>query len=242
MKNIVLGLSFVAAALLTTGCGGDGDKSVNLNDVTVKYKTAGTYDLSQYIVPNAAQTSNYVEESFTNNKGKKEYKQVADETTYTATRFDINGSTIKEYDKANELDVTDIILADKINIIIDSEDTTSIARFADNGDYVAKTTDNQGNSHHTLVCKVTKKLATKSVNGQEYSDVLEMSCTYKGDGSTMVNSQQLTSTTDGTILNYFAKDTGLISLVDESCTKTKLKDKVITHECTKETQSITTIN
>jgi len=248
MTKSILTISILSSMVLfTTGCGGGSDSTTDPKDAVVEFKTSGTYDLRNYVTATQNQINNYVEKKFTNDKGEKKYEDTADETSYYATRFDVNNSTIKEF-KDDVLESTYTILSNKI-IEKDAEDNTefSIARYADDGDYVFKkseTTQLNGITF-TIVdaCKVTDHLTSKEVNGHTYNDVLEITCegySTSQEGATL-NGNPLSIKTESTFISYSAKNEGTIWEEDETCTSTTL-NKTTNKECEKEITEITTIS
>jgi len=245
MKKMILGVSLVSALVLVTGCGDDKDKKVAIDDVTVKYAASGTYDMSQYMLASDSQINSYVSKTFTNDKGKKSYKDVADETTYPASRFDVNGSIIKEYDDTDdELDTTSTILSDRIKQI-DAEDNevSYIARYAEKGDYIIKivSTDTDGFTLKTA-CKLNKQLTSKEINTKTYNDVIEVVCNAEGSQTTTVAGQEVSVTSESNVINLFAKGKGLISSITEDCYTRKDGDTITKEVCEKEIQEITNIH
>jgi len=245
MKKIVLGTSLVLAMVLATGCGSDGDSKVDIDAVTVAYKNSAALDMSEYIIPSKSQTNSYVRTVFTNDSGKKEYKKIADKTTYPETRFDVNASVVRQYDADNALDVTSTVLSDRIkNIDASDNSTMDIARFADKGDYIQKKTQTLFNGAVVkMACKVTDKLNLKVVNDKTYNDVIKMVCDYQTtlEDTTLSGKKSLESL-EGIGIAYYAKGNGLISSISEDCTKTMIDAKVVTQECEKEIDNLISIH
>jgi hypothetical protein len=248
MTKSIITISILSSLILfSTGCGGGSDKKTDPKDAVVEFKTSGTYDLRQYITATQNQINNYVEKTFTNNKGKKEYANTADETSYYATRFDINNTTIKEFND-NDLDLTYDIQTTKI-IEKDADDNTTmnIARYADNGDYVYKKDETIQLNGITFTavyaCKISDHLSSKEVNGNTYNDILEITC----EGSTnsqegaKLNGNPLSIESESSLKSYLAKGEGIIWEEDETCTSTTI-NKTTSKECEKELTEVTTIN
>ncbi len=242
MKKIILGTSLALALL--SGCGSDGDSKVAYADAKVEYKTAGAYKLSDYLVPAQNQISNYVENTYTNKSGKRDYSKTADEgsPSYTASNFDVNGSTIKE-SIDNVLDTTYNILADKITSTDADGTVENYVLFADKGDYISKTQGTDENLGAVeLVCKLANHYANKIVSGTAYDDVIEVSCTIDSHDEATVGGSKIEVIGEGTNKKLFAKNKGLISDVIDFCTQTKTDGTKTKATCVKTTQEITTIN
>ncbi len=239
MKKIIFGASLVSALVLMSGCGDSGDDKVDIDAVVVEYKNSATYDLSEYTLATQSQTNMYVVKTFTNDKGKKSYQESPDETAYPIVRYDVNGSIVKEYDINGDLDTTNTILSDRISI---DNGSSTMARFADKGDYVSKVsfTDNNGVTIK-VACKINKQLASKEVSPKTYEDVLEMVCAMEGAQTTTLGGKAASVNLEGSLITYFAKGNGAISSIMEGCTKTKVGDTVVLQSCEKETEEITNI-
>ena len=241
MKKMILGLSLSTVLVLMSGCGDSSDK-VDIDAVTVTYKNAATYDLSEYILATQSQTNNYVSKEFTNTSGKKDYKNTPDEEIYSITRFEVNQSIVKEYNADNFLQTTNTILSDRIKTVDTDSEEILIARFADKDDYIIKSvTTDADNTTTKIACKINKHLNTKAVNNKTYTDILEMSCDVTFSETTTAGGDTVSSTADGIIIIYFAKDNGPISSMIEACTKTSIGDKIVKNSCTKTTEDITNI-
>jgi hypothetical protein len=245
MKNIVLGTSLVLAMVLGSGCGSDGDSKVDIDGVTITYKNSAALDMSEYMIASKSQTNAYVKTTFTNDSGKKEYKNVADATTYPEIRYDINGSIAREYDANNILDVTNTTLSDRIrNLDASDGSTMDIARFVNTGDYVQKQIQTLSNGAvMKMACKVSDKLDSKVVNTKTYNDVIKVVCdTQVSRESTTLSGKKSLDSSEGTSIAFFAKGNGVISSVIESCSKTTIGDKVATQECEKTVEEIISIH
>jgi hypothetical protein len=247
MKKIILNLSIISALILT-GCGDDGDDEVTFEDVKIEYKTKASYDLAEYFLPAQNQISNYVDNVYTNEHGKKEYFKNADEgsPSYSISRYEINGSKIKEFNNSTSLDpdTTYEILSDKI-ILTDVSDNSvmSSVRFADNGNYISKAQESSKEFGLTKeTCKLTGHLDEKKVSGRVYNDVIELRCSIDILDSDEIGGQKITVTGNSDLVNHFAKGKGLISSVSNYCSQTKTGDKLTKSECKKLTHEITTIN
>jgi hypothetical protein len=245
MNKIILGTSLLLT-LAFIGCGSsDDDHKVDFDAVNIVYKDSATIDLSKYIVSSKSQTNSYVKSTFLNDSGKKEYKQLADNTTYPDVHFDVNGSIIREYNENNTLVTTNSILTDRIHSI-DAEDssTIDIVRFADKGDYIQKNIQTLPNgSTIKTVCKVTKQLDSKIVNTKTYNDIIKFECdTQASRESTTLSGKKSIDTYEESSIQFFAKDIGSISSTSESCSKTTVDGKVATQECEKEIEEITSIH
>ncbi len=242
MKRRILSLTFVSTvALFTLGCGGS-SKSPSANEVTIKFKKSGTYDLRQYLMIPEAKTNNYVNKSYSNSKGKKEYKNTPDSETYPYVTMQYNGNIVKEF-REKSLDTTYKILADRINAT-DAEDnaTDDIARFADKGDYILKRVTKSAQKNYESLWKVNAHFASKKVTNKVYNDVLEIISTYKDESTAIVSKNNVTSVDKGENKVYLAKGIGLILEIDEDCSETKIDNTSVKKECTKDIEEITTIN
>ncbi len=252
MKKIILALALASSLMIiVTGCGGGSDDStIDIDDVTLEFKTSATYDLRDYMSPEQDQTHNYVDKTYINNNGEKIYNAIPDKESYSTTRFEINGAIIKEYDDA-ELDVTSTILSDRIVEALETIENMEIVtvRFADQDDYVNKiittltltTEEVSFDMQMKLVCKVNNYLASKEVNNNTYNDVLEITCTTTSTSSETVSGMPFNFISNGYGRFYLAKGVGMISETSEYCSITTL-DTTISKECKKEISEITTIN
>lgn len=174
---------------------------------------------------------------------KKEYKATPDEESDYSTRFDVNGTTVKEYEEGNSLDVTNTISSDRIKMVdADDGEVTTMARYADKSDFYSKavSTDSDGDTFK-IACHVSKKLDSKEVRSETYNDVLEVVCDIEAAGSATVGGEAVSSTASGTSVIYFAKDKGLISNITEICNKVKI-GSIEKQSCEKTIEEITTIN
>ncbi len=243
MKKMILGTSLALALL--SGCGSNKESKVAFADVKIEYKTAGAYNLSNYLLPKQNQISNYVENQYTNNTGKRDYSKTADDgsPSYTSSQFDVNNTTIKE-SIAGALETTSTILADKIT----SKDTAdgrveNYVLFADKGDYISKSkgaVEDLGSME--LVCKLANHYDNKTVSGTAYDDVIEVACTVDSYDSATVGGSKIEVIGEGTNRKLFAKNKGLISDVIDFCIQTKADGTKTKASCVKTTQEITTIN
>ena len=245
MKKMILGVSLVSALVLVAGCGDSGDDKVAFDAVNVEYKSAGTYDLSQYLVPAQNQISNYVENEYTNNSGKRDYSNTPDEDSpsYSTSQYDINGTTIEETTDG-ALETTFNILADKV-VGTDADDNSveSYVRYADKGNYVFKKKGlDEDLGSLELVCKLANHHDSKEVSGKTYNDIIEFSCTIDSYDSATVGGSKIEVIGDGTSVRLFAKDKGLISTVTDICAQTKADGTKTKSVCIKSTEDITTIN
>lgn len=244
MKQQIL-LSSIATVLLfaLSGCGGGGDNETNIEDVTLTFKTDAAYDLSEYVYPTTEQTNNYVENEYVNESGKLSFDSTPDDTTYSAYSYEINGTTVTEYDGA-DLSSTMTIGTDRLTIedVEDGETTTeTIVRHADEGDYIIKSIESGIGYENTMLCKLSDFLSSLTVNGNAYSNVAKVTCEYDSTSSVTLNGTAYTSTYDGTSTIYLANGIGMISETDSGC-QTDTVGTATSKECYKETSEITTIN
>ncbi len=248
MKKIVLAFSLIGiSSMLFVGCGGGGDKKVAFDDVKIEYKSEGKYDLSHYLVPAQNQISNYVENDYINELGKRSYKDPdEDSPSYSASRYEVNGTIIKEFDNDGSLDTIYEIKADRIiNKTFDGNQTEEeiFVRFADDSDYIFKKRDHDDDLGQVeLICKLTDHYDNKKINGNDFSDVIEMGCTIDSHDSGKVGGNDIEVIAEGTLKFLFAKGKGYISSVSDICKKTKTNGKVTKSTCVKEVEEITTIN
>ena len=245
MKKMILGVSLVSALVLMTACGDSGDSKVAFDDVKIEYKNEGTYDLSQYLVPAQNQISNYVENVYTNQSGKRDYSNTPDEgsPSYSKSQFNINGTTI-EVTTDGTLDTTFNILADKINSTdADDNSVESYVRYTDKGNYILKKQGPDGDSGNLkLVCKLANHHNSKKVSGTTYNDIIELSCTIDAYDSGTVGGSKVEVIGSGTSVLYFAKNKGSISTVTDICVESKTDGTKTKAICSKTTEEITTIN
>jgi len=236
MKKIILALVLVGTLIIvTTGCGGDDDKKeLTAEEVTLEYKTSGAYDLSQYIAPAENKTNIYVKNTYINNDAQP------NDTTYPTTQFDINTTTIKQYD-SDDTNITYTILNDRIKLL-NKNDTI---RYANIGDYISKTiikTNTNGNNlNMSSLCKLNKHIESKEINNNTYTDIVEIVCTSKFNSTGKTNGIDSSVTRDGTKTYYLAKEVGKISEIQEDC-ETTIFNKVDSNNCKKIVTEITNIN
>ncbi len=236
-KNIILTSLFSSLLLLSVGCGGDDkDKTVDPEDVTLDFKTSGDYNLRDYIAPDQNKTINYVEKTYTDKTGKKNYKAIADEELYPIKKFEISGAVIKEYGAGNALETTYTITENKIISQDVGESGIDRVKFANVGDYITKIISTETKQ----ACKINKYIATKEVGANSYTDVLELSCTGTTEAEGIMGGQSNSVSTIFTNKMYLAKNVGEISSIFEKCTTTKLGTLKST-ECQKKTTDLTNI-
>ncbi len=242
MKKIISLSTVLLGALLFVGCGSS-SKTKSFEEISVDFnKKSAKYDFKDYLV-DQNQTNNYKIDIFTNDKGKKSYSKTPDDTAYTATKYEIQGNKINEYEDG-KLSNHSVIQATKI-INYDDENHTQIAyvRHFDIGDYIVKTHQtNDDNITLQLLCKAKKILSDKEVNGRTYHDVLLVECTGKGEKTKNVGGVDITSSSNFTSTTYLAKGDDYILSVDERCDKTEGNNQLIKGSCTKIITSLTTIN
>jgi len=250
MKRLLISLSVFAIVELS-GCGGSGSsESINL-DATVNYKTSGTYDLKNYIVPEVNSINTYRELTYTNEDGKKSFKGDPDEVI-NAEKYDVQGDTIIVRDGTDAIDEVYTIRADKIEQKDDLNSTTSetIARFVDVGDYILVTKSNVGSSNgipiqKSIACKITKHYSNKELDNKNYSDVLQIECKTNGSGTTNANNIAIAYNDEETGTVYIAKNIGEVFSESVDCEKvtTTIGGKDTTNAtCEKEIRSLISSN
>ena len=245
MKKSILTLGLAGSLIIvTTGCGGgDDQKEPTAQEVTLEYKTSGTYDLSQYMAPTENKINNYREKTYEDNQGGKNYGEPTE--AFPTIRFDINASTIKEYD-SDGTDTIYTILNDRIKSL-DADDNTVdyIVRYANIGDYIDKTiieTNVNGTSLNiSSLCKLNGHLESKEINNVTYSDIIEISCVSNSNSSGNVGDNNFTTTSTSTDTYYLAKEVGEINSIEESCNTTILSGNKVS-SCEKIITEITNIN
>ncbi len=241
MKKDILVASLLTFTLI--GCGGGGSSDSNKD---VEFKTSGKYDLKEYIFPDKNQTNMYVEKTYINSDGKKEFNDDnLDSTEYPPTDFIHEGTIVKEY-ADHDLDTMYQVLNDRIKMTDVNDDinvTFDVARFADIGDYIlnqSKSFSSNGSDvNMTRVCKLDDYIASKEINNKTYSNILEISCesTIKAHG--VINQSNVTIETTEESSNYFAKGVGPIKMESESCETTTIDSNKPTSECEKTVTEIT---
>jgi len=228
------GLSLLVSALFI-GCGGSGNDNKTDLDATVAFKSAGTYDLKEYLTPSVNSINIYDEQTFTNKDGKKRFNDDPEKSTYTE-KYDINASGVTVYDGQDNVEERYIIRQDRILSLDENGDPQrEISRYADVGDYVLSTTvtDSDGPAPvtHKMVCRVTNHLSDKMVGNVTYNDVLEVSCIGKGAGKSEGSNLSIVIEDESTNTNFFAKDIGMISSESISCDQV---ETVLNGESTKQ--------
>ena len=245
MKKIILSLSVGALILGMSGCGSSGDSKPDANSINIEFKTSGTFDLAQYITADKDQSNNYVKKVYTNNKGKKDYKDTADKTTYPVKTITHTSDISVEEFIDGKLDSTYSFLADRIKTTDDVNNTDIIARFANKGDYISKSvktiTSDGLPIHYEMVCKLSKKLDSKTVLAKDYQDVIQVVCTYNSSANSSINNSAITYTSNGVNTIYAAKGIGTILDINEDCSETKVGDATPVKECQKEVEEITSV-
>ncbi len=225
MKRYFISLS-LAASLFFVGCGGgDGDGGVNL-DADVVFKTVAKYDLRKYVIPAENSISTYKEKIYTNENGKKSFKDDPEEDIYTE-KYDVNSTGVTVKDGSDTVDSVYIVKDDRI-IDKETEDNSTIneiVRFADIGDYVLSFSDSKtenGNIPVTtkISCKLTGHYASKKVGSITYDDVLKIECKESSSGNLKNQNIEFSYTSEGETEIYFAKGIGDIYSEDITCQNT----------------------
>ncbi len=240
MKKSILTLGLAGSLIIvTTGCGGGDDKKEpTAEEVTLEFKTSGDYDLSQYIAPTENKTNIYIEKTYKDNQGGKNYGDP--DSTFPTTRFDINETTIKQYD-SDDTNTTYTILDDRIKLL-NKNDTI---RYANIGDYTSKIlikTDTNGNNlNMSSLCKLNKYIESKEINDNIYTDIVEITCVTKFNSTGKTNGIDSSVTRDGTRTYNLAKEIGEISAIQEDC-ETTVFNGIQSSNCKKTVTEITNIN
>jgi len=225
MLNKIFGLSIACIVISFSGCGGSGsDDGLDL-DAQVTYKTSGTYDLRNYIIPTENSLSVYDQLNYTNTDGKTTFKDDPERSTYTE-KYDVNTTQVIVKDGNDQIDHMYDIQADRI---LELDPTGNVqytfARFADMDDYVLSSSSNNAiNNIPTVtknVCQVKKHYDTKEIDQKEYTDVLEISCQSKTEGESVSDQLSLSYQSEATHTSYFAKDIGLVYSEVVNCEELK---------------------
>ena len=135
-------------------------------------------------------------------------------------------------------------MSDRIKQLdVEDNEVSYIARYAEKGDYIIKmvSTDTDGFTVK-IACKLNKQLTSKEINTKTYNDVIEVVCDVKGSQTTTVAGQEVSVTSEGSVINLFAKGKNLISSVTEGCATRKDGDTITKEVCEKEIQEITNIH
>lgn len=177
----------------------------------LNFDTAGTYDLSHYFFPPSSRSMSYNYAEYSNYSGTMSFgaPESSGETTYY---FNVSGSTVFETSSDGDTDETNTILSDRIeNLDNDTAQTITSIRYADKGELIAKQehVDLGEGVYIDGLCSLSNHLSTKSVEGQSYSDVIEITCHYSP--STAGATGASTATT------YLAKDIGQIYWIHTGC-------------------------
>ncbi len=236
-KNILTVTTILSLALI--GCGSD-DTTDPFED-KVTFKSAGAYNMMDYIAGETTKSYNYVVKDYEDEKGDKKYPdpQESDSTTI----YTLNGQTVNVIEDSF-LDRTLTPSTDRITFVdvADDGNTTMLqSKFADKGDQILNFAQTQDNIKNNIVCKVTQHLDTKEVRGKSYSDVLEVTCQYKVEFQGTGNTQGINKIMTGNDTSFYAKLIGLISSKNESCTETIVNNNK-TKQCEKQLLDISTIN
>ena len=235
-RNILTLTTILSLAFI--GCGSDGDTNPFEDKVT--FKSAGTYNLMDYLVGDPTKSYNYVVKDYEDEKGDKKYPE-PDESDLTTT-YTLNGQTVNVFED-NSLDRTLTPSTDRITYVdVDDENITKQqSKFANIGDQILNFAYTQNNIKSNISCRVKQHFDAKKIRGKSYSDILEITCQYKADFQGTVNSQAITTSLTGSDTSLYAKSIGLISTKDESCTETTLNNNK-TKLCEKQLIDISTIN
>lgn len=237
MKKSILAISLLSTlAILSTGCG----SSSGSGSTTV-------YDLSQYLLPSQNQINNYVKETYENNKGKKKYSDSPDSEDAYAQKYEVDGTTVKEY-KDNILETTHTIQSDKI-VEVDAQDSSSIdtTRKLKEGDTIISINKTLQQNNITMTfknsCKLNDYLSSKEIKGTTYNNVIEVKCkgTVTSPEGAQVGGLPFSISTKNTTIIYLAKGKGMILEIEEYCSTTILNNAE-SKECEKEITEIATIN
>ncbi len=212
----------VATTLLLSGCGGGGsDKGVSF-DAQVAYKTSGSYDFRQYLVPVVNSINVYQKDEYENKDGKKRFKGDPERSTYTE-KYDINDTKITVKDGRDQIDSVVEIKPDRIIEHEDDNMSFEVARFVEPGDYLlvtTKQTTEEGFPVNTrLACKVAGHENSKKVGNVDYADVLKVTCEDQSEGSNKTESFTVKFKSDGSETSYFAKGIGMIYSESVRCTE-----------------------
>ncbi len=237
MKKSILAISLLGSlAILSTGCGSSSESS-----------STTVYDLSQYSLPSQNQINNYVEETYENDEGKKDYSNSPDSEGAYAQKYEIDGTTVKEY-RDNILETTYTIQSNKI-VEVDAQDNSSInvTREVKEGDTIISINKTLQQDSITMTfknsCKLSDHLNSKEIKGTTYNDVIEVKCegTVTSPEGAQVGGLPFSISSENTNFTYFAKGKGMILDIEEYCSTTILNNAE-SKECEKEITEITTIN
>jgi hypothetical protein len=226
MKKNLLAFS-ITALMMISGCGGGGDDdSISLDAAEVLYKSAGMYDLSDYIVPKEKSINIYEEATYVNNDGKKRFSDQPDERRTYTEKYDINDTKIIVRNSQDLIEEVYQIESDRIEIFNDTNKLEEkFARYADDGDYVLAKSENVEISNIPTViktaCKVISHYQTKKFDDIEYSNVVKAECKAEQRGETQSDTFSVSYFGEVSDLIYFAKGIGLVYDETISCSELK---------------------
>ncbi len=217
-------------SILMIGCGSS-DSSKKPADTTPE--PLAVYDFSEFIVPPGEIYYTYNTISYEKDEG--DYVESDNSSFYRKYHYNDNGSiTILDDDieqKKIIISANDIIIENLLDV---NESSIELERNVSIGDVIFsnefnETRDNFGGKTVTD-CTITKYLDEKVIEDKNISNVLEKTCIsqFKGTGSG-TNTREDTLT----VVTYFAKNSGEVSSVNESCIVIKWGDDILENNCTK---------
>ncbi len=242
----------VALILFSSGCGGGSSSSQSSPQTgSLDFKTSGTYDLSQYIVPAQNQLNTFIERTYKDTDGNQIYGTTPTKTSEVVQRYEVDNNSIKEYDEKGNLDTTYTITQTAITQLLSNTDsiqidnTTKIVRYADRGDPVANTILNipietfGSDAAMTLTCTLQNHVDSKQINTQTFDDVITIACQGFVDTDITYQDIPLTLTMTLAIHSYYSNSIGEIGSIEETCYTINSMQTV--QQCTKTVSEIASI-
>jgi len=224
--------------LFSSGCGG-GSSQTSPSE-SLDFKTSGTYDLSQYLIPTQNQTMISTTRIYNDGGGDKKYAATPIEISQSTTRYDVTDTTVKEYTDT-VLEATYTIAPTDITLVSDAL-STKLVRHADMGDTIIKYTQTLSLQEFNttfempVTCSLTNHINSKAT----FNNVLEASCLITGTFSGIYNNVDLNGTALGTMTLFLAKNLGLIGSNMEVC-YTNNDDNTTTSVCQKTIDEVDSI-
>ena len=247
LRNTLL----VTAVIFSVGCGGS---SSGHNSTSLDFKTSGTYDLRQYIVPAQNQLSTFVERTYKDTEGNHIYGSMPTATSELTQRYEVGNNSVKIYDGHGQLDTTYTITQTAITQQISDPNSlqfdavVTMVRFANLGDPVANNILNTpvpnaaDDIAMTLTCSLKDHFDSKSLNTKTYDDVIAVACQGFTDTDIAYQDTPMSISITNTTTFYYAKSIGEIGSVNENCYMISSAQTAQTvQQCSKTVSEITSI-
>ncbi len=227
MKHLWLILT-TFSLLALSGCGSSSTSDSDSSDTSV------AYDLSQYIIPTKSQTNVYLNRVYEKDDPQEVY-MLASSTSINET-YEVNTSLV-------QVSTGDTYSISDGNISIfyaDDNETHEISRMIKVGNTAISYTSIKLESGIEFIinydCRLTAHLDEKVLESAYieavHNDVLLFDCKEDESGVGAISDMDVRVEGRGAMKHYFAKDTGLISSLKESCTDVTLGSNTST-DCEK---------